>query len=121
MHITAFSPVAVSKDNIPQALIDRELSVIRDQVAQSAQGKPENIVEKMVQGRLSKFIEDSVLLEQKWVIDDKLKVQKVLQDFAQRVGASSVSVAAFQKFVVGEGIEKEQVDFAAEVKKAASS
>ena len=77
-------------------------------------GKPEEIIAKMVEGRLRKFYQDVVLREQTWVIDGESKVGKVLEQAGKGLGAP-VKVAGFIKYVLGEGIEREETDFAAEV------
>jgi elongation factor Ts len=79
-----------------------------------ASGKPEAIIEKMVEGRIRKYYEEVVLHEQVWVLDGETKVRKAIEDAAKDAGAP-VSVTGFVRFVLGEGIEKEQGDFAAEV------
>ncbi len=77
-------------------------------------GKPEDIISKMVEGRLRKFYQEVVLMEQTWVIDGETKVATVVERAGKEFGAP-VKVAGFIKFVLGEGIEKEETDFAAEV------
>ena len=81
-------------------------------------GKPENVIEKMVEGRMRKFYEESVLLSQTFVIDGETQVAKVVENAAKDVGAP-VKLVGFVRFQVGEGIEKAVVDFAAEVKATA--
>jgi elongation factor Ts len=112
MHIAAAAPQAVSVDELDPEAVERERAVLREQAKES--GKPDDIVEKMVDGRLRKFYQDVVLGEQTWVIDGESRVSKVLADAAKEAGAP-VSVAGFVRFALGEGIEKEEEDFAAEV------
>ncbi len=112
MHIAATRPESVSTDDLDPALVERERTVLADQARES--GKPEEIVQKMVDGRIRKYYEDVVLLEQTWVIDDESRVKEVLAAAEKDVGAP-VSVAGFTCFVLGEGIEREEADFAAEV------
>ena len=112
MHIAATRPESVSTDNLDPTLVERERTVLAEQARES--GKPEEIVQKMVDGRIRKYYEDVVLLEQTWVIDDESKVKDVLAAAAKDVGAP-VTVSGFTCFVLGEGIEKEEADFAAEV------
>ena len=77
-------------------------------------GKPEDIIGKMVEGRLRKFYQEVVLMEQTWVIDGETKVAMVIEQASKDLGAS-VEIDGFIKYVLGEGIEKEETDFAAEV------
>lgn len=112
MHVAATSPQWTAVDGIDAASLDRERAVLTEQAR--ASGRPENIVEKMVEGRLRKFYEDTVLLEQTFVIDGESKVAKAVEAVAGEIGAP-VSVAGFQRFALGEGIEKKDEDFAAEV------
>ena len=112
MHIAHARPETVSTEDVAAATIERERNIFAEQARES--GKPENIVEKMVEGRLRKFFEEIVLLEQAFVFDTDRKLAKVLEDAAGDIGAP-VSVAGFVRFALGEGIEKESTDFAAEV------
>ncbi len=112
MHVAAANPQSVSVDSLDKAAIDRERNVLADQAR--ASGKPEDIIAKMVEGRLRKFYEEVVLLEQVYVIDGESKVSKIVAEAAKSVGAP-VKVAGFVRFALGEGIEKAQADFAAEV------
>lgn len=112
MHIAAAAPAAVDVDALDPATIERERSVLVEQARES--GKPENIIEKMVEGRLRKFYEEVVLLQQTWVHDGEHTVAKVLEQAKQDVGAE-VKVTEFARFSLGEGIEKQEADFAAEV------
>ena len=112
MHIAASRPESVSTDDLDPALIERERSVLSEQAR--ASGKPEEIVQKMVEGRIRKYYEEVVLLEQTWVIDGESKVKDVLAAAAKDAGAP-VTVAGFVCYVLGEGIETEESDFAAEV------
>lgn len=112
MHIAAAKPESVSVDSLDQAAVARERDVLSEQAR--ASGKPEEIVNKMVEGRLRKFYEEVVLTEQTWVIDGESKVSKVIENQAKTVG-SPVKVVGMVRFALGEGIEREQADFAAEV------
>jgi elongation factor Ts len=112
MHIAAANPQAVSVDTLDKSAIDRERNVLAEQAR--ASGKPEDIIAKMVEGRLRKFYEEVVLLEQIYVIDGESKVSKVVAEAAKTVGAP-VKIAGFVRYALGEGIEKAQADFAAEV------
>ncbi len=106
MHVAAINPQYVSADTVPAEVLEREKEVVRAQSESS--GKPPEIVEKMVQGRIKKFLAEVSLVEQPFVKDPDVKVG----DLAKKSGAEVVN---FVRFEVGEGIEKEEVDFAAEV------
>jgi len=110
MHIAASKPICVSKDQVPQELLDNERKIYTAQAAES--GKPANIVEKMVEGRITKYLAEVTLLGQPFVKDPDTLVEKLL-------AAQGAKVNAFQMFVVGEGIEKKVEDYAAEVAAAA--
>ncbi len=110
MHIAASKPICVSKDQVSKDLLDTERKVYTAQAAES--GKPANIVEKMVEGRIAKYLSEVTLLGQPFVKDPDILVEKLLANHGARVNA-------FQVFVVGEGIEKVAVDYAAEVAAAA--
>ena len=112
MHVAAAQPLAVDRDGVDASALERERAVLSDQAR--ASGKPEEIIEKMVEGRLRKFYEEVCLLEQVFVVDGENKVSKVLEAAAKEVG-SPVKVAEFQRFQLGEGVEREESDFAAEV------
>jgi elongation factor Ts len=107
MHIAAGKPVALSKSDVPSELIDKERNIAAAKAAES--GKPANIVEKMVEGAVQKYLKEVTLLGQTFVKDDKLTIEALLK-------SNSASVASFVLYVVGEGIEKKVTDFAAEVK-----
>jgi len=106
MHIAASKPVALSRDQVPAALIQKERDIAAAKAAES--GKPANIVEKMVEGSVQKFLKEVTLLGQPFVKDDKQTIEALLK-------SKGASVARFALYVVGEGIEKKSADFAAEV------
>jgi elongation factor Ts len=111
MHVAAARPEALDISAVDPAALEREKAVLREQAAGS--GKPENIIEKMVEGRIRKYYEEVVLLEQVWVHDGESRVKAV----AQKAG---VKLAGFARFQLGEGIDKPQgPDFASEVAAAA--
>ncbi len=112
MHIAATSPHSVSIDDLDPAIVDRERQIFIDQARES--GKPEAVIEKMVDGRLRKFYEESVLLEQVFVIDGESKIKDVLQKAASTLGAP-IQIVGFLRFALGEGIEKKEDNFAEEV------
>ena len=110
MHIAASKPICVSKDNVPADKIELERNIYTQQAA--ASGKPAEIVAKMVEGRINKFLAEVTLLGQQFVKNPDLSVEKLLS-------GKQAKVNSFAMFVVGEGIEKKEVDFAAEVAAAA--
>ena len=118
MHVAAANPLWVAKDEVDIEAVDREREVLADQARES--GKPEEIVEKMVDGRLRKYYEEVCLMDQTFVIDGESKVSEAVEAAADEVGAP-VKVVGFARFQLGEGIEKEESDFAAEVAATAGS
>jgi len=112
MHVAATSPLALTVDDLDPAAVERERTVLSDQAR--ASGKPENIIEKMVEGRIRKFYEESVLLNQIFVMDGERTVGKVIEDEAKSLG-SDIKMTGFVRMELGEGIEKKEEDFAAEV------
>ena len=112
MHIAATSPASLSVDDLDPAMVQRERDVLIEQA--KASGKPQEIAEKMVEGRMRKYYEEVVLLEQTFVIDGESKVKGVIEAAAKEAGAD-IAMTAFGQFSLGEGVEKEETDFAAEV------
>lgn len=112
MHIAATNPASLSEDDLDQALVERERTVLVEQARES--GKPDNIIDKMIVGRMRKYMEEVVLLKQTFVIDGERKVEQVVADAAKDMGTEIV-LSAFAYIQLGEGIEKEEDDFAAEV------
>ncbi|TPI22985.1 translation elongation factor Ts [Mesorhizobium sp. B4-1-1] len=112
MHVAASNPVALSAEEVDPALVEREKAIFSDQARQS--GKPEAIIEKMVEGRLRKFYEEVVLLKQAFVLNPDITVEKALKDAENEIGAPA-KITAYLRYALGEGIEKETTDFAAEV------
>jgi elongation factor Ts len=106
MHIAASNPLCVSADEVPGNKLEKEREIFRAQAAES--GKPDNIIEKIIEGRVRKYLEEVTLLGQPFVKDPDTSVAKLLE----KAGAK---VVGFRRFEVGEGIEKKQEDFAAEV------
>ena len=107
MHVAAVNPQVVSKEDMPAELVEKEKEIFKAQAEQS--GKPAEIIEKMIGGRINKFLAENSLLEQPFVKDPEVKVGAL----AKKAGAT---ISGFIRFEVGEGIEKEEVDFAAEVR-----
>ena len=116
MHIAATSPLATRVEELDQAVVEREKNVLAAEARES--GKPENIIEKMIEGRIRKFYQEVVLLSQTFVIDGENTVEKAVQNAEGDVGAP-IKVVGFVRLALGEGIEKEESDFAAEVAAAA--
>jgi elongation factor Ts len=114
MHIAAAQPECVAVADIDPANLERERNLLTEQAR--ASGRPEEIIAKMVEGRLRKYYEEVTLLEQVFVIDNETKISKVLEKAAKDAGAP-VKVAAFVRFVLGEGIEKREENLADEVAK----
>jgi len=109
MHIAATNPLSVSIEDIPSDVLERERNILIEEARES--GKPEDIIEKMIDGRLKKFYQESVLLEQTYVIDGESKISSVLQSLG-----SPVEIIEFVRYELGEGIEKaSDEDFASEV------
>ncbi len=102
MHVAAIRPLAGRIDELDAAVVEREKNVLAEQAR--ASGKPENIIEKMVEGRLRKFYEESVLLEQIFVIDGETKVAKVIENAAAEIGAP-IEFVGFERLELGEGVE----------------
>lgn len=107
MHIAATAPEAVSIDSLDPASVERERNILTEQARGS--GRPAEIIEKMVEGRLGKFFQEAVLLEQTWVHDGESKVAKIVEEAAGAAEAPIV-VAGFVRFALGEGIEKDAQD-----------
>jgi elongation factor Ts len=117
MHIAAANPQAIDVANLDPALVERERLVLTEQAKES--GKPAPVIEKMVEGRLRKFYEEVVLLQQAFVHDPETTVAKALAATEASAGAP-VKITGFHRFALGEGIERPDSDFAAEVAAAAS-
>ncbi len=117
MHVAAAKPLAVTQDDIDPAVIERERAVLAEQARES--GKPDNIIDKMVEGRLRKYYEEVALMSQVYVIDGESKVEDALKAAEADIGAP-VKVTDFVRLALGEGVEKEEDDFAAEVAAAVS-
>jgi elongation factor Ts len=112
MHIANTNPLSVSPDDLDPAVVDRERAIFAEQA--SGSGKPADIVAKMVEGRVRKYYEEVTLLAQTFVIDGETKVADVIKAAEKDAGAP-IKVTGFVRYALGEGIEKEESDFAAEV------
>lgn len=112
MHVAATNPLAAVKEELDPSAVERERQVLTDQARES--GKPENVIEKMIEGRIRKFYQEVVLVEQAFVMDPDLTVGKFIENAAKEAGAP-VKLKGFAMFRLGDGIEREEEDFAAEV------
>ncbi len=112
MHIAAANPQALTGEDLDSATIERERSIAAEKAKES--GKPDAIVEKMVEGAIAKFRKENALLSQLFVMDNKTKVEDVVAAAGKQAGAT-ITISAFVRFQLGEGIEKKESDFAAEV------
>lgn len=112
MHVAAANPRSLTVQDLDPSLLEREKSILREQALSS--GKPEAVVEKMLEGRLRKFYEEVVLMEQTFVMNPDQTITQVVEAAEKKVGAP-IKVIAFLRFMVGEGIEKKEDDFASEV------
>jgi elongation factor Ts len=116
MHVAAAAPLALTPAHLDKDVVARERAIQTDIARQS--GKPDNVIEKMMEGRMRKFYEETVLLHQTFVIDGETRVEKVMEKASKDFG-TLVEVAGFVRFQVGEGVEKTDSDFADEVKQMA--
>jgi elongation factor Ts len=112
MHIAAAFPMALNADDLDQDTLEREAAIAREKAAES--GKPADVVEKMVEGAMKKFAKENALLSQLFVIDNKTPIADVVAQAAKAAG-KSITLTDYVRFQLGEGIEKEVSDFAAEV------
>ncbi len=112
MHIAATNPQALDIASVDPAMPAREKAVLTEQAA--ASGKAPQVIEKMVEGRVRKYYEETVLLEQVYVVDGETRIKDVIANAAKELGVP-VKLAAFRRYALGEGIEKKETDFAAEV------
>ena len=118
MHIAAANPLALTPEHLSKDVVERERNVQWELAKQS--GKPDAVIEKMMEGRMRKFYEETVLLSQTFVIDGETQVSKVIEKAAKELGAP-VAIEGFVRFQVGEGIEKVESDFADEVAQMAGT
>lgn len=112
MHIAASNPIALSSDLIPADLIEKEKQIAIEQAKES--GKPEAIIEKMVEGRIKKYTEENALMSQVYVLDGENKVSSFIENKARELGAD-IAIDSFIRMQLGDGIEKKEDDFASEV------
>jgi elongation factor Ts len=116
MHIASANPLALSEADIPADRVERERAVLSEQIKEDpkAQGKPQQVLDKMLEGRMRKFFEESVLLKQAFVLNPDQTVEAALKE-AEKAAGAPVAVKSFVRFAVGEGVEKRADNFAAEV------
>ncbi len=118
MHIAATNPLALSVDDLDSDVVTKEREMLAAEARES--GKPENIIEKMVEGRMTKFFKESVLTTQMFVMDPDRSIAQVLEDEGKALGAE-IALTGYSRMELGEGIEKKEEDFAAEVAAAVSA
>jgi elongation factor Ts len=114
MHVAATNPASLSEADLDPALVEREKAVLTEQAKES--GKPDAVIEKMIAGRINKFFQEVCLLKQAFVINPDLSVEKAVAE-AAKAADGAIEITGFSRLAVGEGVEKEEEDFAAEVAK----
>ncbi|MDH3667836.1 MAG: translation elongation factor Ts [Paracoccaceae bacterium] len=114
MHVAASNPASLDVDDLDPTLVEREKQVLTEQARES--GKPDNVIEKMIVGRMNKFFQEVCLMKQPFVVNPDLSVEKAVNEAEGSAGAP-IAVSGFVRLAVGEGVEKETEDFAAEVAK----
>ncbi|MCS6886374.1 MAG: translation elongation factor Ts [Acidobacteriota bacterium] len=116
MHICAAEPRFVSKDEVPQDLLDKEREIAREQALsdEKNKNKPAQVIDKIVEGRLSKFYSEVCLLEQPFIKDQSLTVRDLLNSMIAKMG-ENIKIRRFVRFKMGEGLDKKKEDFASEV------
>ena len=112
MHIAATAPIALNIDGVDASAVEHEKAIFAEQAA--ASGKPANIIEKMVEGRIRKFYEEVVLEEQAYIMDPDKKIKTVIADAAKEFGVD-VKLTDYVFYKLGDGLQKKEEDFAAEV------
>jgi elongation factor Ts len=112
MHIAAMNPAALTSEGIDKALVEREAKILREKAI--AAGRPENIIEKMVESGVKTYLSEASLVEQAYVLDNKKKVADIVNELSKEIG-TPVKLTGFLRFELGEGIEKQESNFAAEV------
>ena len=112
MHIAAAKPLYVNKEEVPQAELDAEREIIRAQALN--EGKPEKIVDKIVEGRISKYYKEVCLMEQQYILDTDITIAQMVNEQVVKVG-EKISVRRFVRYEMGEGLEKREDNFAEEV------
>lgn len=118
MHAAAARPLTLTEDEVDADLIEREKQIFIEQA--KASGKPDNIIEKMIDGRIRKYLEEIVLLKQVFLIDGKSKISEIIEATSKEIG-SPIELKSYVRFELGEGIEKDKSNFADEVAAASKS
>ena len=118
MHVAATAPLSLSTDDLDPAAVERERAIFSEQAA--ASGKPPQVVEKMVEGRIRKFFEEVVLLKQAFVMNPDQTIEQLVDQSGKDLGAP-IKLVGFTRLALGEGVEKKSEDFAAEVAAAGGS
>ncbi|MCF8010779.1 MAG: translation elongation factor Ts [Clostridiales bacterium] len=116
MQVAASNPQYVSREDVPAEIIEKEKNILRVQAKN--EGKPDNIVEKMVEGRIDKYFKEICLMEQLFIKDTDITVSQLITDKIGKIG-ENINVRRFERYELGEGIEKKKDDFAEEVEAAA--
>jgi elongation factor Ts len=112
MQVAASKPLYVSRDEVPGDVLEKEKQILRQQALN--EGKPEKIVDKMVEGRIEKFFKETCLLEQPYIRDPEVSVQQVLTETIAKIG-ENISIRRFVRYEMGEGLQKKEENFAEEV------
>ncbi|HZX45743.1 MAG TPA: translation elongation factor Ts [Clostridia bacterium] len=112
MQVAASKPLYVSRDEVPGDVLEKEKQILRQQAIN--EGKPENIVDKIVEGRIEKFFKETCLLEQPYIRDPEVSVQQVLTETIAKIG-ENISIRRFVRYEMGEGLQKKEENFAEEV------
>lgn len=112
MQVAASKPLYVSRDEVPANVLEKEKQILRQQAIN--EGKPENIVDKIVEGRIEKFFKEACLLEQPYIRDPEVSVQQVLTETIAKIG-ENISIRRFVRYEMGEGLQKKEENFAEEV------
>ncbi len=114
MHIAAANPLYISKEEVPEKVIEKEKAILKAQALN--EGKSENIVEKMVEGRIKKYYQEICLLEQPFIKDPDKTVEDIVKEQISRIG-ENIRIRRFVRYEMGEGLDKKSEDFVEEVKK----
>jgi elongation factor Ts len=112
MQIAAMNPACVRREEMDTAAVEKERGILREKAL--AEGKPEKIVDKIVDGQINKFYSEQVLMEQAFVKENKKTIEDVLKELVAKIG-ENIQIRRFSRFELGEGLEKKSEDFAAEV------
>ncbi|MBA4249473.1 MAG: elongation factor Ts [Candidatus Puniceispirillum sp.] len=118
MHIAATQPISLCIEEVDPAIVEKEKAILTEQA--KASGRPDDVIKKMVEGRIDKFYKESVLLEQEFVMDPKLRIKDLISEFS-KTHNTPLELKAYTRFLLGDGIEKEESNFAEEVKAQANA